>query len=321
MNPSCIQWSLRFAIRKWGSALKQPRRRVLVIFNPTAGRGRRRRLERALSRLSEHRIEFELRETQAVGDAAAHARESTGFDIVAVAGGDGTINEAANGLVACGGPTVASLAIIPLGTANVLAAEIGFKNMSPEYAADAIALGEPVGAYVGVANGRVFCQMAGVGFDAQVVENVDPRIKRRLGKLAYVLETLRLLVRYRPEFYSVSVDGEERLASSAIVANGHYYAGRYTCAPTATIDRPEFQVCLFGKAGRLHVIRYSWGLLTGRLHKFCDVTVAPARSLSVSAVSAEWSDGPVQGDGDVIARLPADIVVSPVRLNFMRPER
>lgn len=299
-------------------------RSALVIFNPTAGRRRRRRLQRALDRLAACGVTVTVRETTAAGDAQAFAATAEGYDLVAVAGGDGTINEAANGLAARaaqGGPgdAVPALAIIPLGTANVLAAELGYPDMTPETAAAALAHGVARPACAGIANGRLFCQMAGVGFDAHVVAGVDVAFKRRVGKLAYVVETLRQIRRYRPRRYAVDIDGVRHIAASAVIANGHFYAGRYSCAPDASIDAPRLDVCLFGRTGRWHVIRYAVGLVTGRLHRFADVEIVAAQHVRIAALDANGGPEPVQGDGDIVTHLPVDISIAPARLGVVRP--
>ena len=298
-------------------------RSTLIIFNPTAGNRRARRLRATLDRLAALGVPARVSDTTAVGDALAFARDSDGAAIVAVAGGDGTINEAANGLFARQGMAapVPALAIIPLGTANVLAAEIGLTAMTPDAAAAAIAEGEIRPAWLGVANGRIFCQMAGVGFDAHVVAGIDVALKRRIGKLAYVVETIRQIIRYRPRLYTVVIDGEPHVAASVVVANGHFYAGRYTCAPEASIDAPDLKVCLFRRAGRWHVLRYAAGLLTGRLQHFADVAVHDARHIRITALDGDGSPEPVQGDGDVITHLPVEISLAPERLDIVRPVR
>ena len=294
-------------------------RRVLVIFNPVAGRprGRQRRLSRALQRLEALGVAYEVATTEYAGHARTLAAAAAGFDIIAVAGGDGVINEVVNGLLGRADPP--ALAIIPLGTANVLAWEIGLRALSPVAAAEAIAWGQPRAAHLGVANGRGFCLMAGVGFDALVVANVDPMWKRKLGKLAYALETLRQIARYRPAFYDIDIDGAVYRASSAVVCNGRYYGGRYVCAPEASLDKPMIEVCLFLQAGRWHVLRYAWGLLSGRLKHFPDVPVIEARRVAVRPVDAGQSGAPVQGDGDIIAASPVEIAVSPLKIAIIRP--
>ena len=160
------------------------RRRVLVIRNPTAGGSTRPRFGRVLEHLARFGATVTVRETTCRGDAeqiAASASSDT-FDVVA-AGGDGTINEVANGLAGKDLP----LAIVPLGTANVLAVEIGMP-LRARRIARAIACGDVRSVHVGMVNGRRFLMMAGVGFDAHVVANVNPRLKRAFGKLAYVIE-------------------------------------------------------------------------------------------------------------------------------------
>ena len=172
--------------------------RLTVIFNPTAGARRGRRLEATLRILRDEGCALDLRQTKAAGDAARLARaiDPTATDLVVAAGGDGTINEVINGLVEGGGASAPpALAIVPLGTANVLAAEIGL-GTSPRAIADAVLKGRTVSLSLGEANGRLFALMVGVGFDAQVVRHVDLALKRRIGKAAYLWETLWQLVRF-----------------------------------------------------------------------------------------------------------------------------
>ncbi len=274
--------------------------RILVIHNPAAGGRRRRFLDAVLGRLARDGVQVTLRATTRRGDAERFAREASldRFERLVVAGGAGTINEVINGLADRRLP----VAIIPLGTANVLAAELSLP-------ADAMRLAETIRTgrwhevVIGRANGRAFTMMAGIGFDAHVVAHVDLRLKRRIGKLAYVLETLVQLWRYRPISYEVAVDGTPYRAASVIVAKGHYYGGRFVCAPAARLDAPELHVCLFGNAGRRHVVRYAAALLLGRLHRLSDVAIVPARVVEIAGPLGE----PVQGDGDTLTRLPARI--------------
>ncbi len=290
---------------------------MTVVFNPTAGGRRRARLEQTLRLLRESGCEVAMHATAARGDAEAIARDFGSAppvpDLLVVAGGDGTINEAVNGLLSNGAAST-PLALVPLGTANVLAAEIGLA-VSPAVVARTIARGAPTAAYVGIVNGRCFTAMAGVGFDAHVVANVDLRLKRRLGKGAYVLESLRQLFRFRFPRYRVTVDGRSFDAASVIVAKGHYYAGRYVCAPAARLDRPEFHVCLFEHGGRWNAIRYALALALGRLPRLADFRVVPGRSVTIQGPAGD----PIQGDGDVIARLPARIEIAPQPLRLIVP--
>lgn len=290
---------------------------MTVIFNPTAGGRRRLRLEQTLKLLRESGCEVAVRATTARGDAEAIARAFSDTplepDLLVVAGGDGTINEAVNGLLS-NGSACSRLALVPLGTANVLAAEIGLAN-APSNVARTIVYGVPRPAYVGTANGRCFTAMCGVGFDAHVVANVRLGLKRRLGKIAYILESLRQLLRFRFPRYRVTVDGQSFEAASVIVAKGHYYAGRYVCAPAARLDQPEFHVCLFERGGRWNAIRYAIALAFGRLAKLADFRIVRGRAIMIDGPAGD----PVQGDGDIIAQLPVRIEIAPRPLQLMVP--
>jgi YegS/Rv2252/BmrU family lipid kinase len=286
--------------------------RILVIYNPVAGRRRRRFLSRVLEALERRGLSVRLEPTKKRGDAESLARgaKASGADRLVVAGGDGTINESLNGLE---GP-MPPLAIVPLGTANVLAHELGLGRRAEAVAA-AIAEGQPRAVTLGLVNGRRFSMMAGVGFDAHVVRDVDPNLKRLIGKGAYALETLRQLFVFAPRFYDVTIDGAKRRAASVIVCNGHYYGGKFVAAPTARLDAPEFQVVLFERAGRLATLRYALALALNRLPKTAGVAILPARTVEIAGPAGE----PVQADGDIVARLPARFDAIPEAARLVGP--
>lgn len=190
-----------------------------------------------------------LRSTRARGDAETFARQALqnrefggGPDVVVAAGGDGTINEVVNGMIG----SAMQLAILPLGTANVLAAEIGTPR-SADAIADAIVAGRTRSVHIGTANNRAFLQMAGIGMDAHVVERVSSPLKHLMGKAAYGLAILRWLMAPPLTRYEVHVGNLRFSAASVIVANGRYYGGTFVCAPAASLDIPTFEVCIFEK--------------------------------------------------------------------------
>ena len=287
-------------------------RKVLVIFNPTAGRRRRLRLAAVLRHLEQAGCQVTVRPTAARGDAEtlARAAASEGWDVVAVAGGDGTINEAVNGLYGHSVP----LAVIPLGTANVVAAELCMPD-APEAIAGVIAEAPIRDIHLGEVDGRLFVMMAGVGFDARVVEAMPAWLKRGLGKGAYVLMFLAGLFRFSRSPYRVTVDGETHGAASAVIANGHFYAGRHTCAPLARLGEPLLYVCLFLRPGPLHALRYGLWLLLGRLERLDDVLILPGERVTVEGPEGS----PVQGDGDIIARVPLEGGVAAKALRVVAP--
>jgi YegS/Rv2252/BmrU family lipid kinase len=303
-----------------------PFRRLLVIFNPTAGRRRPGYLDRALAAAKGAGAGIELSATQAVGDAetlAARAVLSGGFDAIVAAGGDGTINEVINGMAGAAqavAVALPALGIVPLGTANVLAHELGM-------AADADRVGRwlatavPRPIRLGRANGRLFVQMAGVGMDARVVAGIDPAVKRRLGKGAYALGSLQEILTGPRLDYRVRAtgpDGEvtDLAGASCIICNGHYYGGTFVMAPAARLDAECFQMVLFRQPGSIAALNYAAAMVLGLIPRRRDVTILPVSTVEIEGPLGE----PVQGDGDIIARLPVRIDRLPLPLSVLAPD-
>lgn len=294
------------------------RRRVLIIHNPNAGRRQRRhRLQTVVAELERLGARIELRPTAGPGDAIrfahaalASAAAGDGPDVVVAAGGDGTINEVVNGLA--GGPL--PLALLPLGTANVLAAEIGLEE-HPDEVVRAILHGPAVPIHLGDANGRRFTLMAGIGLDADVVATVSQRLKRRTGKFAYAVATLMRWIEYRRHRFRIDIDGVPHEAAAAVVANGRYYAGRFVCAGEARLTEPCLHVCLFEKPGRWQAACYMLALFGGFLPRLKSYRVVTGREIEI----LEEGERPVQGDGDVITRLPARIRVADETIALVMP--
>ena len=307
------------------------RRRLRLVVNPVAGRRNPSLVQGVVEALRGRGLEVELRETGGPGDAWALARDAglatangAAPDLLVVAGGDGTINEAANGLVesnrvGAGHTGNLPMAIIPLGTANVLAHEIGLKARANR-GAEAILSGPAQRVSIGQARAedaapRCFILMAGVGFDAHVVEGVDLGLKRRIGKGAYVWAGLRQIFGFDFPDYRITIDGRDYAGSSAIIANARSYAGPYIAAPEASLASPGFQVLLFKRAGALAVARGTIALFNDALHRLPEVTLIEGRKIRIEGPAGD----PVQGDGDTLARLPVEIEMLPEALELVMP--
>jgi YegS/Rv2252/BmrU family lipid kinase len=306
-----------------------------VIHNPVAGRRRRKRFRAVLDLLEGDGNELSLRATEAPGDATRLARriEPGEADLIVAAGGDGTINEVINGLVPRalemeGRPATLPLAVVPLGTSNVLAGEIGL-GTSPAAAARTIregavcrvSLGRVTGA--DLADGRLFVLMAGAGVDARAVAGVDPGLKRIFAQGAYVWAGLRAVLRSRDLRYRVEVDGAGHEAASVIVAKASRYGGPFVVAREARLDDPRFQVCLFERAGFWAAGLYGLALALGRIEAAPGFTSVPGRKVRITAPASQSGDSsmaePVQCDGDDMARLPVAIEVVPDALGLVVP--
>lgn len=287
-------------------------RRILLIFNPTAGGSRRARLDRVVTALKARSCSVTLAETNAPGHAEALARAASpaDYDVVGACGGDGTANEVINGLA---GKDIA-LGIIPLGTANVLAGEIGLAR-NPEKIAAALAEGPIRTVHVGRANGRRFTMMAGIGFDAMVVSRVSLKLKKWIGPLAYVWESMRQAARYGFQSHDVTIDGVSYRPVSMVACKGRRYGGPFVAAPDASLGEDKFQVVLMNGRGWLSVLRYGVALMLGRLGSGQDVQLVSGREVIVSGSSGP----PVQADGDIVATLPLRIALDPDPVRLVYP--
>lgn len=300
-------------MERYGDERLTSRRRILLIVNPTAGSCRRGRLAKIVGTLEGQGCSVSLHETQGPGDAERLAAgiDCTGFDAIAVAGGDGTINEVLNGLPKEAPP----LALLPLGTINVLAKEIDLPS-SIQGLVDTVTSGPSRPVSVGEANGRRFFMMASVGLDADIVEHVDLNLKRRIGKWAYLYETIRQFIIRRPSRYRLRIGESEREVAGAIIANGRYYAGRFVTSPTADLETPCLDICRLSRFGRLALPSYLIALGLGRLACHADVRIDQVTELDLLAPIG----APLQADGELLCRLPAHIQILPaaVRLIFPR---
>ncbi len=287
-----------------------------MIFNPVAGRRRRRRVNRFIAACAAGGAKVDLHQTSGPGDAQSVAsRASHGaYDAVVAAGGDGTVNETINGMMLDEARPALPLGILPLGTANVLAHELALPR-DPEQAARVVLAGGRRRVALGVANGRHFALMTGVGFDAAVVAAVDPGWKRLLHQGAYVLASLQTLRRFPFPTYRVTVEGKTFAARSLIACKARHYGGPFVLAPKADLTVPSFQMLLFERGGILATCRYGLDLLCGRLSRARGV-----RLLEAAEVLIEGPEGdPVQSDGELITHLPLSLAIAKTPLDILVP--
>ena len=292
--------------------------RILVVFNPAAGRARRRadRLRRVIAELERRGCVVAVRTTEGPGDALRLARDADpAFEMIVAAGGDGTVNEVANGVFAASRP----LAVVPLGTANVLANEIGLPR-KPRDLARLIAEGAPQPLWPGRAGDRLFVAMTGIGFDAAVLSAVDPRLKRRIGKLAFAWPILCCVCRYPRCEFVFGIDGAAHRAASAIIVKGRLYAGRFVIVPGARVVDPLLHVVLFRRAGRLAILRYLSAMALGVLHRLPDVTILDARRVSIAEKApAALGCSLVETDGEIGGSLPLVVEIAERPLLLVQP--
>jgi diacylglycerol kinase (ATP) len=241
-----------------------------------------------------------------------------GSDLVIAAGGDGTINEVVEGMSGSEVP----LGILPGGTANVLANEIGL-NGGLERAAQKMLNCKrrrvPVGrlAINGDGAGRLFLLMAGVGLDAHVVLNVDPVLKARFGKLAYWAAGMPEFLR-RLEVFQVEIDGTKHLCSFALISKVRNYGGDFEIAQQVRVDQEEFEVVLFEGENPWRYIVYLTGVALGQASRLPGVRVLRARDVKMCPVNGD--NVHLQVDGEYAGQIPARVSVVPDALTLLVPD-
>jgi len=250
--------------------------------------------------------------------ACAIARESiaAGADLIVVAGGDGTINETAEGMIHSGVP----LAILPAGTANVLATELRLGG-NWERAVRRIAECRPRRIGVGklVREGeepRHFVLMAGIGLDAHIVYRVSAALKARTGKLAYWVAGWTMVGRSLPEFEAV-VDGRTVTCSFALAARVRSYGGDFEIAQETTLFDDTFEVVLFEGANAVSYVKYFAAMAINRLRGRSGVTILRAHQLHLWHPKDERVY--IQIDGEFAGDLPATITMMPKALILLMP--
>jgi len=286
----------------------------LLIHNPASRHGGGPQPPHEIidvARVAGWRVEVAVTErhghaTQLARDAAAR-----GIDVVVVHGGDGTVNEAVNGIA--GSET--ALAVIPAGTANVWAKEIGMPR-SPGIGMQTIVRGERRRIDLGRAGGRCFLLMAGVGLDAAIVPHVNPWLKRRLGVLAYLIAGAITALRTKPWRTSLRIDGATRSGPVywLLAGNTRSYGGLVDVTYHARVDDGLLDVAIMRRGGAFHMLVDSIRLLRRRHDRSPNVDYVRAR-----AVEIETAGLPVQLDGELAGRTPLRIESVPGALTVIVP--
>jgi YegS/Rv2252/BmrU family lipid kinase len=321
---------------------------IILIGNPIAGGGALRKIKKAVLILENKGFKVRLFLTAKKGDAQFFAERIASDTslvhaptLVIAAGGDGTYNEIANGLAYSNIP----MAILPLGTTSVLAKELNIRE-DIESALQIALHGKRQTIHMGKITftedrgqktedrgqrtedrvksrplsdpncslvTRYFILMAGIGFDAEAVLNVNERIKKISGKFAYILSGIRALINYNPSQILLRFDSNEISGYNAIIGKASCYGGNFKITPDASLKDPNFYVFLMHKKGRINLIREAFSIILKktRIHSE-DVSYFKSNKIEIDG------DAPIQIDGDYIGRLPAklEIVTDALKLIY-----
>lgn len=292
---------------------------TLLIANPQARRvGEGVSVESLAQCLQAQGLAVEARLSQAPDEGEQLAREAVqrGVQRVVVAGGDGTINRVLQGLAG----SAVELAIIPLGTGNILAHHLGLRENDLEYACRVAATGQVRTIDLGRLDDHYFVVTAGAGLDAEISLGVDPFWKRRVGKLAFMTEFLRAMVQQEPHIYTVRFGDREIKGPmwGLMICNTNTYSWRIRPAPQAREDDGLLDVVFIHRHGFLDLLDLATRLFfegeTAEGHPTATVLRIGEMHLS--------SDPPVpwQIEGEVMGQTPVTVRVVPGALRLVVPE-
>jgi YegS/Rv2252/BmrU family lipid kinase len=310
-------------------------RRVALIHNPASGQHsqkHRAAIGKALAVLREAGIEAEAIETLAPGSAGAQAEDAVrrGCDTILACGGDGTVHEVLQRLVGAD----AALGVVPLGTANALAANLGL-GRSPAQAVrkllTALPVRVPLGQIsyqdaAGVTRSRYFTVAAGVGADALFLSRLDPGLKRRLGYALYIIEAFRLWATYSfPLFEAAFVEGAsaqprvEQISQLLAVRIRNFGGVLNNFVPGATLHKDGLRLVAFKTRSRLSYFRFLMATIFGRQTFSREIEVLDALSVECRSLSGSPARVYAEADGELLGDLPVRIEIVPQAVTLLIP--
>ena len=310
-------------------------RRVALIYNPASGQHSARRkaaVEQALTVFREAGVTAEALETKEAGEATLHAREAigAGYDTVLACGGDGTVHEVLQGLVG----TDVALGVIPLGTANALAADLGLLGTPAKVARKLLQSAPervPVGRIhyrdmAGNGSSRYFVVAAGIGADALVMSRMDAGLKRRLGYVLYLVECFRTWATFSFPLFEAALPanghgaGRKVDVSQLLAVRVRSFGGVLgTLAPGASVCNGNLSLLAFKTQSRLHYLKFLLAALAGR-HTFNGaVELVETPSIECRAHNGAGETLFVEADGEVLGCLPVRLEVVPESLMLLIP--
>jgi YegS/Rv2252/BmrU family lipid kinase len=310
-------------------------RRAALIYNPASGQHSERRasyVRSAVDVLRKAGVETEALETHAPGSARSLAQGAIrqGYDAILACGGDGTVHEALQSVVG----TEVALGVLPLGTANALAQNLGL-GRSPVKAARALLDATPVEVPVGKiffqsANGaqswRYFTVAAGVGADALLMSSMDPELKRRYGYALYLLEAFRIWATNPFPLFDASFSTNGNLhprieqVSQLLAVRIRSFGGVLgSLAPGATLHKNTLSLMAFKTQSRFDYLRFLLAAVAGRQTFHRHVELIDADTVECRPSNGSSAKLLVEADGEVLGALPARLQVAPETVHLLVP--
>ena len=283
---------------------------TVVILNPAA---RSEKAKRWRARVESVARGCVICATSRAGEAEALARHAAqeGFEKIVAAGGDGTINEVVNGLAGSN----AALGLLPIGTMNVFATELGLPAHDLQLCWNIIQGENTRLVDLPSANGKYFVQLAGVGLDAQVVKETSLTLKRNFGPLSYLISAAQIAARQPPRLFLESENSSIKEGSFVLVGNGRLYGGPFPFFKHAIIDDGLFDVIVFKQLGYLEIIKYLQDVVFSSEIRVPEIEYFQTRRLRVTSDS----EVPVELDGELVGSCPVEFQVQERTLRVLVP--
>jgi len=283
---------------------------TVVILNPAA---RSEKAKRWRARVESVARGCVICATSRAGEAEALARHAAeeGFEKIVAAGGDGTINEVVNGLAGSN----AALGLLPIGTMNVFATELGLPAHDLALCWQIIQGEHTRLVDLPSANGKFFVQLAGVGLDAQVVKETSLTLKRSFGPLSYLISAAQIAAREPPRLFLESENSSVDEGSFVLVGNGRLYGGPFPFFKQAIIDDGLFDVVVFKQLGYLEIIKYLQDVVFSSEIRVPEIEYFQTRRLRVTSDS----EVPVELDGELVGSCPVEFQVRERTLRVLTP--
>ena len=279
---------------------------VFLFVNPLSGSYVRKRINTAITRLKNAGLTptvFSATTPAEILSCCRQINEACQAPLVIVAGGDGTFNAVVNGLQ----PGTATLALLPMGTSNVLAAELGIKSV--KHGIKRIVKGKTRPLSLGVLEleqvSHRFVLMAGIGLDGSVVRDIWPLGKRLLKQGAYALSAFVGAFRWDRSLIEVITSGRRLECHSVIVCSASRYGGDFILAPEGDVFSPELTAVCIRKNERRGYLRLAYELFKGMADTSSERIRIPAGGLEIRGIK------PIQIDGDFVGYSPARITSLP----------
>jgi diacylglycerol kinase (ATP) len=284
------------------------KRKVCIIFNPAARGGKAVSLQGELKELAGTIPIFVAAESNSIQELAA-ALTKQGYDHIIAAGGDGTINGVINGI----GAADVLLSVLPLGTMNVFAYELGIRSSQLKKCWEMIELGQPRTVDLALANQNYFVQLAGVGLDAMTVQATDLQMRKTIGPVSYLLSAAKVIGGPAPTLLVRFEDGSETAGCFVLVGNGRFYGGHFSLFQDAKNDDGLLDLLIFKHQSYLDIFRYLQGVLIGNHTDLPDIEY---RQVASAQVMSEQSV-PLELDGDVSGSTPVHFQIAPRKLQVV----